>query len=848
MPDVARSLSTSALAALLAAGAAAQIRPPAVPLIAHDPYFSVWSNTDNLADSPTRHWTGAEQPLTSLVRIDGATYRLMGTSPVIPPALPQTGVKVWPTRTVYTFAGAGTEVRLTFATPSLPDDLDVFSRPATYLTWDVRSTDGKPHDAAVYFSAGAQLAVNVPTQNVVWSRGKAGRLTSLGIGSEEQPVLAKRGDDLRIDWGHLYVAAAGRGYLGSGAAGIASFLKGGALPRSDERSKARPAGADVVAAFALPFGKVGSAPVSRHLVVAYDDEYSIQYFGRNLRPYWRRNGMDAKGMLTAAERDYAGLTARCEAFDARLTKDLAAAGGELYAAVGSLAYRQSFAAQKLVADPGGAPLMFSKENFSNGCIATVDILYPTSPQLLLLSPALTKASLVPVLEYSSSPRWRWPFAPHDLGQYPKANGQVYGGGERTEDGQMPVEETGNMLIVLAALARQEGNAEFAARYWPVLSKWAAYLADKGYDPESQLSTDDFAGHLAHNVNLSAKAIEALGAYAYLAELRGMREESTKYRAMAKGFADRWVREAAEGDHYRLAFDQKDTWSQKYNLVWDRLLGLDLFPRSVARKEMDYYLSKRMNAYGLPLDNRADYTKLDWIVWTATLTGDLKDFKAMVDPVARFLNETPDRVPMSDWYFTSRPRQRGFQARSVVGGVFVKLLEDPRLWNSYASRSTALSGRWTAVPAPPVVTEVVPTAVKAPVEWSYTFSPPAEGWFAPGFDASAWQKGVAGFGSGEAPGGTIRTPWTSDDIWLRREITLPAGSLKGLQLWIQHDDEAEIYVNGVLAAKLPGANRYEPIELTKAAQAALRAGRNVVAVHCKDTGGDQYIDLGFVTMK
>ena len=146
------------------------LRPPAVPLVACDPYFSIWSCADRLTDDATRHWTGTKQALTCLIRIDGKTYRLMGDEPEQIEPLPQTSVVVLPTRTIYEFAGAEVRVTMTFTTPALPENLDVLSRPLTYIAWDVAAADGKQHAVKLFFAASGQIAVNVPEQAIVRSR------------------------------------------------------------------------------------------------------------------------------------------------------------------------------------------------------------------------------------------------------------------------------------------------------------------------------------------------------------------------------------------------------------------------------------------------------------------------------------------------------------------------------------------------------------------------------------------------------------------------------------------------------------------------------------------------------
>jgi Domain of unknown function (DUF4965)/Domain of unknown function (DUF1793)/Domain of unknown function (DUF5127)/Domain of unknown function (DUF4964) len=672
----------------------AQQRPPAVPLIAHNPYFSVWSMADKLTDQNTRHWTGSQQPIYGLARIDGKTWRFMGSDPHVTPAeipaMQQTSLDVTPTHTVYQFQAGGVNLTVSFFTPAFPKDLDVLSRPVTYLT--VSATGDSDHDLSVLIDVDPIIAVNTADQPETWGRSRVQGLTVLNVGSRDQRTLGRPGDDLRIDWGYFHLAApdADGAQFALSKTALHDYVATGALPPDDDMDMPkmpREGAADL--AVLLPFGKLTNQPVKRHVLLSYTEEFAIEYLGRKLRPYWQRNGQTVQQMLASAETELPALEQRGEAFDRELTADLEKAGGKGYAQLAVLSYRQTLAAHGFAADVDGTPLLFPKENFSNGCISTVDVLYPSAPFFLFFNPELLQAQLKPVLEYAALPRWKWPFAPHDLGTYPLADGQVYGGGELTEDNQMPVEESGNLLILIAAMERELGNFDFAHEYWPQLTQWAEYLREKGLDPANQLSTDDFAGHLAHNANLSIKAIEALSAYAVMARGVGKPDIAGQYSHDAAAMASQWQTMAIDGDHYKLAFDKPGTWSQKYNLVWDQILDLKLFPPQVRQTELAFYL-QHMNQFGLPLDNRADYTKLDWSVWTATLAdtrqpAEADAYNQILNRTEEWINHGPSRIPLTDWYDTKTGRQIGFQARSVVGGVYIKALADKQLAEKWRSQ-------------------------------------------------------------------------------------------------------------------------------------------------------------------
>lgn len=578
----------------------------------------------------------------------------------------QNNVEVNATQTVYDFTCGAVDLTLKFISPLLLSDMETLARPVSYISYQVKSNDGKSHSVKVYLGASSDISVNTPSQEVEATSLKTKNLQLLKVGTASQPILKKKGDDLRIDWGYFYVAAkedaSTKQYISENdEAGITSFLE-----ENISNSK-KISGKKLMLNTVVNFGSVSVNPKEKFIELGYDEIYPVQFFHQDLKPWWNRNGTSTiQQQLELAFTNYHSVVNKCNQFDRQLYLNAKKSGGEEYAKLCELAYRQSIAAHALVKSPKGEILFLSKENFSNGSINTVDVTYPSAPLYLFYNPEFLKGMLNGIFYYSESGKWQKPFPAHDLGTYPLANGQTYG-----ED--MPVEESGNMVILVAAIAKAEGNAKYAEKHWKELTRWVEFLSKEGLDPANQLCTDDFAGHLARNANLSVKAIVAIGSYSMLAKMLGKKDVSAKYNLMAKDMAKKWMQLADAGDHYALTFNDKNTWSQKYNLVWDKVLDLHIFPESVAKKEVAYYLDKQ-DKFGLPLDSRKTYTKSDWIIWTATLSSSKDEFQQFIKPVYKFATQTPDRVPLSDWYETTNGKKVGFQARSVVGGYFMKMLD------------------------------------------------------------------------------------------------------------------------------------------------------------------------------
>ena len=638
-------------------------RPTAIPLITTDPYFSIWSFADRLTDDVPRHWTGRSNSMYGYLSIDGEAFTFMGKalteetylSATEPKKLEQTSVTVTPTSTVYTFAHPACDFKVTFLTPLLLDRPEVFSRPVSYLFYEITPRE-EGHTFEVYFDATSALCADYAAQgyDCFQSEGHA------WMGNHEQKPLNREGDDVRIDWGYLHLVHPNATF------GILYNRQGKFSYRvSNSRSHFNPE--KPISQEKNPILRANSDKLSDMFVIAYDDVKSIQYFGEDIDCYYKSVYGDFDTMLKAAVEEADELRTACAKFDAELTARMEKVSHE-YALIGALAYRQAIAAHKLC-KINGQMMFFSKENFSNGCMATLDVTYPSIPLFLLYNPELVRGMMRPIFDFARKPEWEFPFAPHDCGTYPLCNGQKYGRKNKVHrlEMQMPVEECGNAILTLAAALQADGDRSLIDENRDLLTLWADYLVEYGYNPDNQLCTDDFAGHLAHNCNLSVKAIVALGAFAKMFD-------APKYAEVAKEMANRWIKEAKRecGKGWRLTFDQDDSWSMKYNMVWDRLLDLGLFGEEIAKEEIALYTEK-MNQYGVPLDNRADYTKIDWLAWTTVMADCPAYTKAVFETMVNMTRDTLDRVPLTDWYDTVNARHVGFQARSVLGGFYINLM-------------------------------------------------------------------------------------------------------------------------------------------------------------------------------
>ncbi len=660
---------------------------PAYPIFVKDPNFSLWAVNDTLNAENLHSWYGEEKPIYGFLKADGETYCFLGKTDSFSSCgvkkAEQTDVTVSAFSTDYTFKAGNATLKVRFVSPLPPNDLELMSMPVCYMEYEVTGVE----NAEISLFLNRRNAYNARNEQ---KEVRGGIMPFHGfeaafIGLKRQLPLSNNDDLIGADWGYFYTAGESAYFLDE--KDLAAYLVGG-LKNFTYQSAERYVGA-------INAAKKGV------IAVAYDEGVSIDYFGTYKKGWYLEDHTIVDALYTTFT-SYEKINAQLTEFDEAL-KEKAAKFGEKYYNILVASLRQSVAGHKLIKGKNGEALFLSKENGSNGCIATVDVSYPSMPLYLIYNPELVKGMMRPILEFARMPVWTYDFAPHDAGTYPACCGQVYGlawnknryQGNYCKDGypqthfpiyllpaefdafcyemQMPVEECANLLVMFYACFKQDNDIAFFKDNKDLCDKWVEYLVKYGLKPENQLCTDDFAGHLANNINLAIKAVVGIGSYASLMQAMGEDAKYQEYRKIAEEYAAKIVAFGKKFKHIPITWDSDDTtFSLKYNFAFDKLLGMNLFPQDVFEREIDCYIEK-MNEYGTPLDSRKGYTKSDWQMWTATLTDDNEKRKLFVEKLNAFLETSPARIPFGDWFETEGGKFWHFRARTVQGGCFILLM-------------------------------------------------------------------------------------------------------------------------------------------------------------------------------
>ncbi|GAO18893.1 hypothetical protein UVI_02046080 [Ustilaginoidea virens] len=642
-------------------------RPPALPLAVRNPYLNVWLNKEVNGPNPIlpgqwpRFWTTGIQGWQGFVKVDGVAYNWMGGATGAP-LVDQLNVTYTSTRSIFTFSVAGkVTLNVEFLSPVYPTDLKRQSIPFSYLIVKARSLDGASHSVQVYSDVSGEFASGDDNAVVKWETASASGVRSHKFYKAKQSVFQEDGDNAA--WGNWYWSTAdanGLTYrIGADTAVRGQFLKQGKLDNTVDTEYRAVNDRWPVFAFARDLGSVKGSWARTIFTIGVAQKDGIQFTGQAKEP------RSVPSLWTAylAEEDLAGFfykdydnAARAsDGMDARIQKDSVAAGGQDYATMTTLVLRQIFGA---LAYTGAAddPYIFLKEISSNSDIQTVDVIFPAFPALLYLNPDLLKHLLEPLL---INDRYHYPndFAQHDLGRFPRANGHPKG-----DDEQMPLEECGNMILMMLAYSQIKEDDGYLADNWDLLVKWAGYMIKDAKIPAQQLSTDDFAGHLANQTNLAIKGIIALQAMSQVATKAGHDDQSQKYADLAKEYLRRLT-----------PSDTVTPPGLLYNIYPDKLLKLDLIPQRIYDMQSDFYLAKQQK-YGAILDTRATWTKTDWEMFAAAVAKPATR-RMFITKIARWIGETPTWRAMTDLYDVATgdyPANLQFTARPVMGGLFAPL--------------------------------------------------------------------------------------------------------------------------------------------------------------------------------
>ncbi|KZV92933.1 DUF1793-domain-containing protein [Exidia glandulosa HHB12029] len=664
--------------------------PPAIPLAVKHPYLNVWLPQGQGAElnrNWPRLWTGDVRPAVfRYVRVDGKAYSWLGASgnPGFTPAT-QTAFRFTASRSEFKFTAGPVELTVTFLSPVNTDDLLRQTIPFSYLSVAVASKDGAAHNVQVYNDISAEWVSTDPNADVYWNTTVSSAAISHSVGLRYQAPFEENRDLIRS--GTVYLSTPnGDGVTyqtGSDAVVRGLFLSTGALSSTKDTRQPRPVEDQwPVFAHAINLGNITATPANKPVLfcIGHVRDPVVQYIVKGgalteRAPYWRSRFANVDPMISFFLADWVNAMGVAHNLDARVDTEAGKISKD-YASLVKLSIRQALATFEVTLGKNADGsvntndvLAFMKEISSNGNMNTIDVIFPFWPIVLWTNPTIGKLLLEPHFQYQTSGLYPNKWALHDMGaHYPRANGHNDG-----NDEAMPVEESGNMLIMMLSYAQKTGDLSQIKQYYSRLQQWTEFLIEDSLIPADQLSTDDFAGRLANQTNLAIKGIVGIKAMGMIAELVGDAESAANYTAIATSYVEQFqtFAIAKDGSHLTLSYGHDDTWGLAYNLFGDRLIGANIFPQSIYDMQNAWYKTK-LQKYGIILDTRNTWSKSDWQLWIAAISDDeLKH--GIVSSLVRFYSDGINSTPMSDLYYVPEGRENAFKARPVVGGHLALLV-------------------------------------------------------------------------------------------------------------------------------------------------------------------------------
>ncbi|WAQ85622.1 hypothetical protein PtA15_6A250 [Puccinia triticina] len=694
--------------------------PPAIPLAVKSPYFSAWlatgkegGNGGYLAGRWAQFWPIQFPENTfayrlgwaGLIRVNGKTYEFMGQpndDDIGNGNLRATQLtfNCTPSQSVFKFEAGGVHFLVTFLSPlPIAGDLLRQSLPFSYMSIELLDEKSSNNDEViVYTDIQADWASGDHSVIATWSHSDSGKSFSYQVGRKDQLLFTEKNE--YAEWGQaMYATQKIKGLTtasGTASALRKEFVSQGKLSGTQDTEYRAISDRTAGFGYAVPLARGGQPAVfaighvrdpyvqSIEKVPGGDSQGTmVQKWG-----YWRSKFSQTSEAINFFLEDYPKAIQSAREIDKTITDDAKRLGGDDYVAIVSLSARQALGSMELTIGKDSAGnfdvsdvAAFSKEISSNGDMSTVDVIFPQFPIFAYLDPALVRLNLEPIFKYSESGLYPNRWTVHDLGRYPNATGHNDG-----KDASMPVEEAGNILIMVLSYYQLTKDVDWLKKHYNTLTQWAKFLIDDGLVPAEQLSSDDFAGKLANQTNLALKAIVGIGAMSQIALATGDNDNGSKLRSTAEDYISKWVKYALadNGQHTKLAYQLNDSWGTLYNLFADRLLNLKLVPQSIYETQDKFYPSVS-NDYGVPLDSRHTWAKTDWQMFAAGASISTQTRDLFTAKLVKYLQANKVNAGFPDLYETQTGEYPGrsststwrieFINRPVVGGHFAILALD-----------------------------------------------------------------------------------------------------------------------------------------------------------------------------